>query len=99
VLNYLSWCSVSVNGGAPSSSASQTVNVAPGTIPLTASPLSGFELGLWHNTTGDTGSGTPGTVSGTTSSATVVVGNAATCVWVCCPFTNGSGCPTSDQCP
>ncbi len=99
VKDYLSWCSVTVNGGAASSSAAQTVSVSPGNVTLTASPNSGFMLGLWHHTSGDTGSGEPGTVSGSTSTATVAVGNAATCVWVCCPFTDGSGCPTTDQCP
>ena len=99
VKNYLTWCSVTVNGGAASSLAAQTVSVAPGDITLTASPNSGFMLGLWHHTSNDNGSGDPGTVSGTVSTATVTVGNAATCVWVCCPFTNGTGCPTTDQCP
>jgi hypothetical protein len=99
VKNYLSWCSVTVNGGAASSSATQTVSVSPGNVTLTASPNSGFMLGLWHHTASDTGSGDPGSVSGSTSTATTTVGNAAACVWVCCPFTDGTGCPTTDQCP
>jgi len=99
VKNSFSWCSVSVNGNPASSAATQTATVSPGTYPLTATALTGFKLGLWHHTTGDTGSGDPGTVSGLQSSATVGVGNSAMCVWVCCPFTDGTGCPTTDQCP
>jgi len=106
VKNYLAWCSVTVAGGTPSSAAVQTAQVDPGTIPLSAVALSGFELGSdpWHDTAGDTGSGDPGTVTGSGQSAssatTVVVGSAAKCVWVCCPFSpGGNGCPTSDQCP
>src|SRR5690348_8275744 len=51
VKNYLNWCSVSVNGGAASSAASQQVFVQPGAIALTASPLTGFQLdaNMWHH--------------------------------------------------
>ncbi len=98
VKNYLSWCNVAVGNGAASAAAVQTVS-ATGNVPLTATPLNGFKLGDWHHTTGDTGSGDPGTVANNTSSASVNVGDAGACVWVCCPFTNGTGCPTTDQCP
>ncbi len=100
--NYDSWCNVSVNGGAASSASVQTVCVAAnGTVPVTAAPLGGFELGAdpWHDTTGDMGSGDPGTVSGGVSSTTATVTTGSKCVWACCPFTNGTGCPTTDQCP
>ena len=103
VKNYLNWCSVSVNGGSASSAAKQQVFVTPGQIALTASPLTGFKLdaNMWHHTTGDTGgTGEAGTVTGTTSATTAtVVAGSAKCVWVCCPFTSGGGCPTTDQCP
>jgi len=99
VKNYLSWCTVTVNGGTPSAGAQQLVNVDPGTIDLSATANTGFKLGLWHHTDGDSGSGDPGTVVTGTSSTTVTVGATATCVWVCCPFTDGTGCPTADQCP
>ena len=102
VKNYLSWCSVSVNGGAASTAASQIVNVTPGTIPLAADAATGFILDahMWHHTNGDTaGTGEGGTVSGTTSSTAVTVGMTAKCVWVCCPFPDGSGCNVADQCP
>ncbi len=105
VKNYLSWCSVSVAGIAPSTSPSVTICVAAGSVPLSAMALVGFELGgaTWHDTAGDHGAGDPGTVTGSgqsaTSSTTVVANGSATCVWACCPFSNGSGCPSVNQCP
>jgi len=103
VKNILSWCAISVGGGTEQTLEAQTVCVAPGsTVTLTAAPSSAtFELGPrpWHDTSGDTGSGDPGHVIGSASTTTVVVGASEKCVWACCPFTNGSGCPTTDQCP
>ncbi|MGH7270001.1 MAG: hypothetical protein ACREJ3_06180 [Polyangiaceae bacterium] len=105
VKNYIGWCDVSVNGGAVSPSPTQSVCVAPGSIALSASALQGFDLPAkpWHDTSGDTGSGDPGTVTGTGQTAqnatTVTVGTAAKCVWVCCPTHGTTDCPTSDQCP
>ena len=109
VKNFQNWCSVSVDGGSASAAPAQNVFVLPGAIPLTATKASGlFEVGsnMWHHTDGDTGSGEKGNWSTTdpttaTSSATVTVGSAAKCVWVCCPFTSGTGCGSSvpDQCP
>ncbi len=105
VLNYLKWCSVTVAGGTPSIEASETVCVAKGTVDLAATPAtSQFEIGPapWHDTSADTGSGDPGTTSGSgtteTDKTTVDVTSGSKCVWVCCPFTNGSGCPATDQC-
>ena len=108
VKNYLNWCSVSVGGGTASTAAVQTTIVPVSTaVALTASPAStAFELGpnMWHHVDADTGNtGVPGNVSGTTSTATKTTqatpGTA--CVWVCCPFTNGTGCESTipDQCP
>ena len=101
VLNVLVWCSVSIEGGSPSSAAQQTVCVAPGIVNVAASPLPGFELGPapWYDTSGDLGSGDPGTVVGDVDSTTVKVTSGSACVWVCCPFPDGTGCPTTDQCP
>ena len=105
VLNYEIWCAVTVNGGAAYVDASDVVCVPPGTHQLAATALLDFELGPapWHDTTGDTGQGDPGVVTGSGESAidstTVVVGDAPACVWVCCPFNDGDGCPTADQCP
>lgn len=101
VKNYLNWCSVSVAGGAFSADDPQTVCVAPGVVSLAAMALPAFELGPapWHDTSGDTGSGDPGTVVGSVDSTTVTVASGGGCVWVCCPFTDGTGCPVTDQCP
>jgi hypothetical protein len=114
VKNYLTWCTLSVNGTAivpnnsPGSTSSTTVCVPPGTTDLVASPISTtFELGPdpWHDTSGDHGSGDPGTqadVDGgvhATSSTTVVTTTGSACVWACCPFTDGTGCTTTNQCP
>lgn len=106
VKNFDLWCSIAVNGGTSSTSASQIVNVMPGSITLVAKAASAtFEIGptTWHDTAGDTGAGDPGTLAGSgpteTSSTTVTVGSTAKCVWACCPFANGTGCPTVDQCP
>lgn len=107
VKNYLNWCSVTVGNGTATTGATQTVDVTPGAITLKASPASSsFEIAgnMWHHTDADTGSGETGTVtgSGTTavSTATVTVGATAKCVWVCCPFTNGTGCDgIAEQCP
>jgi hypothetical protein len=105
VKNYLAWCSVSVAGATSSSAAVQTACVPRGTVSLSAQALSGFILGPapWHDTLGDHGSGDPGTVTGSGASAqsatSVVVSASSACVWVCCPFPDGSGCPATDQCP
>jgi len=105
VKNYLAWCSVTVNNGTASSAASQVVNVAPGTIPLSAVALTGFQLGAtpWHDTAGDSGAGDAGTRTGTgqsqSAATTVVVGTSAKCVWVCCETVGTTDCPTTNQCP
>ena len=106
VKNYLAWCSVTVAGHPASSAAVQDVTITPGTINVSAVALAGFQLGTkpWHDTAGDTtGTGEQGTVTGTgqaaSSATTVVVGASGKCVWVCCEFTGGGGCPTTDQCP
>jgi hypothetical protein len=99
VLNVDSWCTVSIAGGAPSSLGSQTVCVADGSVTLDATANTGFKLGNWFGTTGDTGTGDPGSVTGTKSEATAAVTGTTACVSVCCPFTNGTGCPTTNSCP
>jgi hypothetical protein len=105
VKNYLSWCSVSVNGGTASSVAEQTTCVPAGAVPVTAEALPGFELGTtpWHLTAGDSGSGQQGTLTGsglsTMSSATVNVTGASACAWVCCETAGTNDCPKMDLCP
>ena len=101
VYNFLSWCSVSVNGGGFSTAASQTVCVSPGSVPLEAEAKNGtFKLGpdpwLYISGAGGTDSGEPGTIDAGVSGATVVVGSSPGCVLVCCPFSsNGTGCDPS----
>lgn len=106
VKNILVWCDVSVNGGAPSAAAEQTVCVGAGTYDLVASAHTGFILGTtpWHDTDGDSGTGEQGNLMGSgqsqTSTAKITVsGTNPDCAWVCCPFPDGTGCPTTDQCP
>jgi hypothetical protein len=104
VKNYLSECEVSVGGAPRSSAVAQTFCVAPGRVNLAATALPGFALGAtpWHDTDADHGTGDPGTRSAgvppESATAVTVTGNAA-CVWVCCPRPDGTGCPTTDQCP
>ncbi len=103
IKNVISWCNVTVNGGAGSTSSSISANLAPGAVTLTATPIPGFELGPtpWHFVDGDpTGTGVQGTVSGTTSTAMVTMGTTAKCVWVCCRSTaDPTDCNVPDQCP
>jgi hypothetical protein len=102
VKNYVSWCSVSVNGGAATTLGSQQVFVQPGQIALSATAVQGFTLDahMWHHTDGDTaGTGEAGTLNGSASDTTVTVGSAAKCVWVCCPTMGTQDCPPTDQCP
>jgi hypothetical protein len=98
------WCSITIGSGTAFTTASMSVPItATGPITLKASPQPGFKLdtGMWHHTTGDTGTGDSGTVAGTTSTTTVMVTmGTAKCVWVCCPGSTGTPvCPTTDQCP
>jgi hypothetical protein len=100
VKNYKAWCAVSIDGGAFSKAASQTVDVGLGIVPLAAKPASKtFILGLWHLTTGDTGSGDLGTIDAGVSYTTADVTTSSACAWVCCPFTDGGGCNITNQCP
>jgi hypothetical protein len=77
--------------------------VADGEVTLVANPKSAvFEIGTtpWHHTDGDMGNGDPGMINGMTSTAMVNATGASKCVWVCCPFANGTGCDgIPDQCP
>jgi hypothetical protein len=90
VKNFNSWCDVSVAGHPASSAATQTVCVAAGAVPLSATALTGFILGPtpWHDTDGDHGAGD------SSASTTKTVSGASACAWACCPFPDGTGCPT-----
>jgi hypothetical protein len=106
VMNYLGWCSVSINGGAASTGSSVTASVAPGTTAtIVALPASmAFAIGAdpWFGVTQDDGGAAPGADNGTgvteTSTAMVAVtGNQ--CVSVCCgDAPGGTGCPTTNPC-
>jgi len=108
VMNFLSWCSVTINGGAASSSPSMAASVATGsTATIVATPSSSmFQIGAdpWLGVTQDNGGAAPGMDNGTgtseTTTATVVVtGNQ--CVSVCCqlPGNGPTPCPTTNPCP
>ncbi len=108
VMNFLSWCSVSINGGAASTAASMDMPFDVGsTVTVVARPASAaFMIGPdpWFGVTQDDGGPAPGADMGTgtseTSTATVVVdGNH--CVSVCCqePGNSPIPCPAADPCP
>lgn len=107
VKNVLNWCAVKVNGATTASTAATiTVNVTPGVIPITATAASSiFKIApnMWHLTDGDTGSGETGVVTGTgltaESAVHATVGSTAKCVWICCPFQNGTGCEQANTDP
>ncbi len=108
VLNFLNWCTVTINGGAGSSEATVTGTVTVGstaTIVITPSS-SAFQIGAdpWFGVTENNGGAAAGMDNGSgtteTSTATVVVsGNQ--CVSVCCQEPNmmPTPCPTSNPCP
>ena len=111
VKNVLAWCNVTVNGGAPSSAGVITTHVTPGDIPISAVAVAGFKItpNMWHHTKNDVGGGETGTITQAGGSpdptvdrssveAVVAVG-ASKCVWICCPFPDGSGCNVGEQCP
>jgi ABC-type Fe3+-hydroxamate transport system substrate-binding protein len=87
--SYLSWCSVSVNGGAASTDATQTLTVASGTmVPLSATPASSvFVWGYWVGTDGDTGA------SHDTAQAATVTMDKSKVVQACCPFASDPSTP------
>jgi hypothetical protein len=107
VLNFLSWCSVTINGGAASTAATVTASVASGsTATIVVTPASSaFTIGAdpWFGVTQNGGAAAPGTDNGTgateTSTATVVV-KANQCVSVCCALPNNGppACPTTNPC-
>jgi hypothetical protein len=93
-------CSVAIADDEPFTSPEESVgDLFPETqVPLTASAVAGFTLGLWHHTINDTGSGDPGVIAGAESSTSVALGESPGCVWICCSSQPGD-CPTTDQCP
>jgi hypothetical protein len=111
VLNYLDWCSVSINGGAPSTSGTLAVSVPAGsTADIVATPASdAFQIGPdpWFGADDANGGAAPGTDvgSGPNETSTVTVTMSASganrCVSVCCqePGNAPDRCPATDPCP
>jgi hypothetical protein len=89
VQNYLSWCTVAVNGGGSSTAATQTLNVQPGTVVNVSGDLSSatFVWGYWVGTAGDT------TAAHDTSKTTTVTVNANKTIQACCPFAAAPNTP------
>jgi hypothetical protein len=84
--NYLSCCSVAVNGGVANSTATQNLSFPVGTtVNLMGDKLNAtFEWGYWVGTAGDTGA------SHDTAMGTTVVMSANKTVQACCPFSSGA---------
>lgn len=110
VMNFLDWCSVSINGGAASANATVSATVTGGSVAtIVATPASGaFQIGPdpWFGVDQNNGSAAPGTDvgSGTTETSTAKVtisGSGTQCVSVCCQEPNNSPtpCPTTNPCP
>lgn len=109
VMNFLSWCSVSINGGAASTEATVSGTVNQGSMAtIVVTPASAdFQIGAepWFGTDENNGGAAAGTDNGSgvteTSTATVTIGaNATQCVSVCCqlPGNAPTPCPTTNPC-
>jgi hypothetical protein len=97
VYNFDSWCTVSVNGAATVAAATYSPCVSKGeSILIAVGPKNGtFELGpdpfVYVSNVGTVADG-----GGLTSTLNLLVGSTPACVLVCCPFTNGTGCDSSE---
>jgi hypothetical protein len=110
VMNFLNWCSVSINGGAASTGATVTASVTPGSVAtIVAGPAgSAFQIGAnpWFGVDQNDGGAASGTDTGNgtseTSQATVTITATGTaqCVAVCCqePGDSPVPCPTTSPC-
>jgi hypothetical protein len=110
VKNFLNWCSVKIDGGAASTSATVTASVSGGNMAtIVATPASGsFEIGPnpWFGVDQNNGAAAPGVDvgSGTNETSTAVVtinqGGTPQCVSVCCqePGNGPIPCPATDPC-
>jgi hypothetical protein len=112
VLNYDKWCTVTINGGTAFNGASGTATVAAGsTATIVATPNAHFAIGdgggsngPWFGINQNDGGLAAGTIAGSgateTTTGTVTIGAGPTqCVSVCCEFSTGGGCPTTNPCP
>jgi hypothetical protein len=108
VMNFLNWCSVAIDGDAPSTDATVTATVTIGEVAtIVATPASAsFEIGAdpWFGVDENNGGAAAGTDVGTgtteTSTATVTITSDSQCVSVCCEEPNNSptACPTTNAC-
>lgn len=109
VMNFLNWCSVSINGGAASTESTVTANVDSGSMAtIVAMPASdAFQIGSepWFGVDENNGGAAAGTDMGSgateTSTATVTIGaNGNQCVSVCCqlPGNAPTPCPATNPC-
>lgn len=89
ITNYLSWCSVAVDGNPPSTNGMIILDFPSGAVvPLHGEPASvEFVWGYWTGTDGDVVNNDP-------NQDTTVTMNADRNVLACCPFSGGGGtCP------
>ena len=87
--NYLSWCSVSVNGGAASTASTRTLPFPKNTVVSLDGDKanSTFVFGYWVGTAGDTGP------SHDTAMATTVTMDGNRTAQACCPFASSPNTP------
>ena len=85
----MSWCSVSIDGGAASTASSQTLTFPMSTVvSLRADPAnSTYVFGYWVGTAGDSGP------SHDTGMATTVTMDGNKTVQACCPFASSPNTP------
>jgi len=110
VMNFLGWCSVTINGGAVSTAETIAASVTPGSVAtVVATPASSsFQIGAdpWFGVDQNDGGAASGTDVGEstseTSKATVMIAGTGTtqCVAVCCqePGNSPIPCPTTNPC-
>jgi hypothetical protein len=110
VMNFLNWCSVEINGATPSTGATVSASVVPGSLAtIIATPASSsFQIGSdpWFGVDQNDGGAAPGSDigTGTTESSTATVTISETgmsqCVSVCCqePGNGPIPCPTTNSC-
>jgi hypothetical protein len=85
--DYLAWCSVSVDGGVPTTTPPPAFFHDGSVIPLQAQPASvQFVWGYWTGTDGDHGTNDP-------SATTTVTMSSDKNVFACCPFSGQTTCP------
>jgi hypothetical protein len=111
VLNFLNWCSVTIEDGTASTDATITASVTPGSqVTIIATPASAsFQIGPhpWLGVDQNSEVATNGTDVGSgaseTSTVTVTINESgeAQCVSVCCqePGNSPTPCPVTNPCP